>query len=125
MEGSLGEFAVELLEDSFAGFGDGDAPEALFPMVMQRGTWRESHHSAGAASEDDWWFFGFPTIGAAIRAGIIGLVEVLGERADFDDIGEGLLVKVPVGIRVEFPIRIWVTDHGSRFAAGWRFWVTG
>ena len=109
--GDLCEFAFELFKDSLTGVGDGSAPEARFPLVMERCAWRESHRGAGAASEDDWGFFGFPAIGAAIRAGIIGLVKVLGFLADFDDIGEGLLVKVPVGIRIEFPIRIWVTDH--------------
>jgi hypothetical protein len=106
------EISVELLEDSFAGMGDGIAPEVGFPVVMERGAWGESHHSASASSEDHGWFFGFPAIGAAIRATVIGLVKVLGSLADFDDIGEGLLVKVPVGIRVELAIRIWVTNHG-------------
>jgi hypothetical protein len=91
--------------------GDGSAPEVGFPAVMEGDPWRESHSGAGAASENHRRFFGFPAIGATIRASIIGLVKVLGSYADFDDIGEGLLVKVPVWIRVEFPIRIWVTDH--------------
>jgi hypothetical protein len=68
-----------LFKDSLTGVGDGGAPEAGFPAFMKRCAWRESHHGAGAASEDDWGFFGFPAIGAAIRAGTIGLVEVLGE----------------------------------------------
>jgi hypothetical protein len=125
MESGLEEIEVDLLEDSLAGMSDGNTPKARFPVFMERDAWRESHHGAGAASEYDWGFFGFPTIGAAIRAGIIGLVEVLGSLADFNDIGESLLVKVPVGIRVEFPIRIWVTIHGSRVVGGSGFLVAG
>src|SRR5262245_6992674 len=86
---------------------------------MERCAWRESHHAAGAASEGDWGFFGFPTIGAAIRAGIIGLVVVLGEIADFGDIAECLLVKVPVGVVVQFSVGFRVTLHGFlRFRSG-------
>ena len=109
----MGEFAFESFKDSLTGVGDGSAPEARFPVLMERGTWRESHHGASAASEDDRGFFGFPAIGAAIRAGIIGLVKVLGFLADFDDIGEGFFVKAPIGIRVQFPVRVRVTDHRS------------
>ena len=115
----MGEFAFESFKDSLTGVGDGSAPEARFPVLMERGTWRESHHGASAASEDHGRFFGFPTIGTAIRAGIIGLVEVLGERADFDNIGEGLFVKVPVGVAVQFSVRFQVTLHGFfRFGNG-------
>jgi hypothetical protein len=79
MESSLEEIALELLEDSFAGLGDGGTPETGFPAVMERDAWRKGHHGAGAASEDHGRFFGFPAIGAAIRALVRGLVEVLGE----------------------------------------------
>jgi hypothetical protein len=111
MDGRLREFAFELFKDSFTGVGDGGTPEVGFPAVMERHAWRESHHGTGAASEDDGRFFGFPAIGAAIRALVRGLVEVLGSLADFDDICEGFFVKAPVGIRVEFPVRVRVTDH--------------
>jgi hypothetical protein len=46
---------------------------------MKRDAWRESHSGAGAASEDDGRFFGFPAIGTAIWAWVRGLVEVSGE----------------------------------------------
>jgi hypothetical protein len=113
IESRLGQFVFELFKDGLTGFCDGDAPEGGFPVVMERCAWRESHHGASAASEDDRGFFGFPAIGAAIRAGIIGLVKVLGFLADFDDIGEGFFVKAPIGIRVQFPVRVRVTDHRS------------
>jgi hypothetical protein len=119
MEGSLGNFAFELFKDSFASVGDGVAPKAGFPEVMERNAWWESHRAAGAAAKDDWWFFGFPAIGATIRARVRGLVEVLGEWADFEDIGKGLLVKVPVGVVVQFSVGFRVTLHGFfRFRNG-------
>jgi hypothetical protein len=37
MESSLEEVAVELLEDSITSVGDGFAPEARFPVVMEWG----------------------------------------------------------------------------------------
>jgi hypothetical protein len=79
MEIRLKKFTLELLEDSFTGVGDGFGPKHGFPIVMERGPRRESHQSASAAAEDNRWFFGFPAIGAAIWAAVIGLVKVLGE----------------------------------------------
>ena len=68
MESVLEEIAVELLEDSFAGFGDGDTPEGGFPVIMERCAWRESHGGAGAPSENDGRFFGFPAVDTTVRA---------------------------------------------------------
>ena len=83
--GSRGEFALELLDEFFACLGDGFGPEVRFPMIMERGLWRECHGGAGTSAEDDWRLFGFPAVGAAVRALVGGLVEVLGLLADFDD----------------------------------------
>jgi len=57
-----------LLEDSLAGMGDGDTPEAGFPVIMERCAWRESHAGASAPAEHDGRFFGFPAVGTTVRA---------------------------------------------------------
>ena len=83
--GSRGQLALELLEEFFACLGYGFGPEVRFPMIMERGLRRECHGGAGTSAKDDWWLFGFPAVGAAVRTSVGGLVEVLGLLADFDD----------------------------------------
>src|SRR5262249_37703267 len=116
--GSRGQFAFELLEEFFTRLGDGFGPEVSFPVIMERGSWGESHSGAAAAAKNDWGLFGFPAISGAVRANFCGLVKGLRVLPDLDNHRQRNLVEIPIRLTIQFAVRVRVTDHWLKWCCG-------